>query len=93
MILNVTARAQQVQWPGCGRGLAAVWAVHRYPAVAAVYPALAARLESAGLPLYAQHIDQMNLQTLLAMFTDPVSCLLGTDAVRDGIDVPGPPCG
>ena len=32
----------------------------------------------------------MNLQTLLAMFReDPESCLLGTDAVRDGIDVPG----
>ena len=56
----------------------------------AVYPALADRLEAAGLPLYAQHIDQMNLQTLLAMFReDPESCLLGTDAVRDGIDVPG----
>ena len=32
----------------------------------------------------------MNLQTLLAMFREePESCLLGTDAVRDGIDVPG----
>ena len=56
----------------------------------AVYPALAAHLDTAGLPLYAQHIDKMNLQTLLAMFReDPESCLLGTDAVRDGIDVPG----
>ena len=56
----------------------------------AVYPALAARLDTADLPLYAQHIDKMNLQTLLAMFReDPESCLLGTDAVRDGIDVPG----
>ena len=32
----------------------------------------------------------MNLQTLLQIFReDPKSCLLGTDAVRDGIDVPG----
>ena len=32
----------------------------------------------------------MNLQTLLQIFReDPTSCLLGTDAVRDGIDVPG----
>jgi ATP-dependent DNA helicase DinG len=55
-----------------------------------VYPTLAVRLEAAGLPLYAQHIDQMNLQTLLAIFREePESCLLGTDAVRDGIDVPG----
>ena len=51
---------------------------------------MAARLDTADLPLYAQHIDKMNLQTLLAMFReDPESCLLGTDAVRDGIDVPG----
>ena len=70
-----------------GGGLGLFTAIRR---LRAVYPALAARLESAGLPLYAQHIDQMNLQTLLAMFReDPESCLLGTDAVRDGIDVPG----
>ncbi len=32
----------------------------------------------------------MNLQTLLQIFREePHSCLLGTDAVRDGIDVPG----
>ena len=70
-----------------GGGLGLFTAIRR---LQAVYPALADRLESAGLPLYAQHIDQMNLQTLLAMFReDPESCLLGTDAVRDGIDVPG----
>ena len=55
-----------------------------------VYPELAAGLEAAGLPLYAQHVDAMNLQTLLQIFReDRSSCLLGTDAVRDGIDVPG----
>ena len=48
------------------------------------------RLEAEGLPLYAQHVDRMNLQTLLQIFREePHSCLLGTDAVRDGIDVPG----
>ena len=32
----------------------------------------------------------MNLQTLLQLFrADPNSCLIGTDAVRDGVDVPG----
>ena len=56
----------------------------------AVYPELANRLEAEGLPLYAQHVDRMNLQTLLQIFREePHSCLLGTDAVRDGIDVPG----
>jgi ATP-dependent DNA helicase DinG len=70
-----------------GGGLGVFTAIRR---LRAVYPALAAQLDTAGLPLYAQHIDQMNLQTLLAMFReDPESCLLGTDAVRDGIDVPG----
>jgi ATP-dependent DNA helicase DinG len=70
-----------------GGGLGLFTAIRR---LQAVYPALANRLETAGLPLYAQHIDQMNLQTLLAIFReDPKSCLLGTDAMRDGIDVPG----
>ena len=70
-----------------GGGLGLFTAIRR---LRAVYPALASRLEAAKIPLYAQHIDQMNLQTLLAMFReDPESCLLGTDAVRDGIDVPG----
>jgi len=70
-----------------GGGLGLFTAIRR---LRLVYPALLERLEAAGLPLYAQHIDQMNLQTLLAMFReDPQSCLLGTDAVRDGIDVPG----
>ena len=70
-----------------GGGLGLFTAIRR---LRAVYPALAGRLDAAGLPLYAQHIDRMNLQTLLAMFREePESCLLGTDAVRDGIDVPG----
>ena len=70
-----------------GGGLGLFTAIRR---LKAVYPALLARLEEADLPLYAQHIDRMNLQTLLAMFREePESCLLGTDAVRDGIDVPG----
>jgi len=55
-----------------------------------VHKTLSPELEQAGLPLYAQHIDAMNLQTLLQIFReDRRSCLLGTDAVRDGIDVPG----
>jgi ATP-dependent DNA helicase DinG len=55
-----------------------------------VHHHLAPELDQHHLPLYAQHIDAMNLQTLLQIFReDPKSCLLGTDAVRDGIDVPG----
>lgn len=43
-----------------------------------------------GLPLYAQHVDAMDNATLIDVFrTEPHSCLLGTDAMRDGVDVPG----
>ncbi|HAJ90342.1 MAG TPA: ATP-dependent DNA helicase, partial [Rhodospirillaceae bacterium] len=43
-----------------------------------------------GITLYAQHIDGIDTGTLVDMFRDDVhSCLLGTDAVRDGVDVPG----
>ncbi|HBH26284.1 MAG TPA: ATP-dependent DNA helicase, partial [Rhodospirillaceae bacterium] len=51
---------------------------------------IAAPLEAAGLPLYAQHVDEMDVGTLLDLFrAEEDSCLLGTDAVRDGVDVPG----
>jgi ATP-dependent DNA helicase DinG len=44
----------------------------------------------ANLPLYAQHVDRLNLASLIDIFrADRDSCLLGADAVRDGIDVPG----
>ena len=70
-----------------GGGLGLFTAIRR---LRNVYPELAQRLEAEGLPLYAQHVDRMNLQTLLQIFREePHSCLLGTDAVRDGIDVPG----
>ncbi len=56
-----------------------------------VHPELLHRLSAAGIPLFAQHIDKMSLQTLLQMFREDVgSALIGTDAVRDGVDVPGP---
>ena len=42
------------------------------------------------MPLYAQHVDRSNLATLIDIFrAEEESCLLGTDAVRDGVDVPG----
>lgn len=42
------------------------------------------------IPLYAQHVDDMDIGTLIDMFReDEHSCLFGTDAVRDGVDVPG----
>ncbi len=42
------------------------------------------------LNIFAQHADNIDVGTLLDIFReDKNSCLLGTDAVRDGIDVPG----
>lgn len=56
----------------------------------AVHARIAAPLEAAGLPLLAQHVDGMDLASLMAIFrAEEDACLLGTDAARDGIDVPG----
>ncbi|MEY4680790.1 MAG: ATP-dependent DNA helicase [Alphaproteobacteria bacterium] len=55
-----------------------------------VHALLARDLEAAGLPLYAQHVDALDTGTLVDIFrAEEDACLLGTDAVRDGVDVPG----
>lgn len=54
------------------------------------YEQIVGPLESMDIPLYAQHVDPVDTATLVDIFRDEVdSCLLGTDAVRDGVDVPG----
>jgi ATP-dependent DNA helicase DinG len=56
----------------------------------AVHARIAPSLEAVGLPLFAQHVDAMDNATLVDIFrTEHESCLLGTDAMRDGVDVPG----
>jgi ATP-dependent DNA helicase DinG len=56
----------------------------------AVYARLAPALGELNLPLYAQHIDPMDTGTLVDMFrAERRASLLGTDALRDGVDVPG----
>jgi len=55
-----------------------------------VHALIARDLEAAGLPLYAQHVDALDTGTLVDIFrAEEDACLLGTDAVRDGVDVPG----
>ena len=55
-----------------------------------VYGRIADRLAREGLPLYAQHVDPIDTGTLVDIFRDdPRASLLGTDALRDGVDVPG----
>ncbi len=56
----------------------------------AVHARIADRLARGGLPLYAQHVDPIDTGTLIDIFRDdPRASLLGTDALRDGVDVPG----
>ncbi|MCB5944536.1 helicase C-terminal domain-containing protein [Acidocella sp. KAb 2-4] len=70
-----------------GGGLGLFTAISRLKAVQA---RIAPRLEEAGIPLYAQHVDAMDNATLVDIFrAEEHSCLLGTDAMRDGVDVPG----
>jgi ATP-dependent DNA helicase DinG len=56
----------------------------------AVHERIAAPLADKGLALYAQHVDPLEAGALVDIFrAEEDSCLLGTDAVRDGVDVPG----
>jgi Rad3-related DNA helicases len=59
-------------------------------AMKAVASRIAAPLAEKGLTLYAQHIDKLDTGALVDLFRSEVnSCLVGTDALRDGVDVPG----
>ena len=70
-----------------GGGLGLFTAISR---LRAVHARIAPELEQAGIPLYAQHVDAMGNATLVDIFrAEEESCLLGTDAMRDGVDVPG----
>ncbi|QLC22348.1 ATP-dependent DNA helicase [Parasphingopyxis sp. CP4] len=56
----------------------------------AVHARIADRLARNGLPLFSQHVDPIDTGTLIDIFRDdPHASLLGTDALRDGVDVPG----
>ena len=70
-----------------GGGLGLFTAIGR---LRATYRQLLQPLDQAGLSLYAQHVDGLNLASLIDIFrAEEDSCLLGTDAARDGIDIPG----
>jgi ATP-dependent DNA helicase DinG len=56
----------------------------------AVEQRIAAPLADAGISLYAQHVDKLDTGALVDLFrAEENACLLGTDALRDGVDVPG----
>jgi len=70
-----------------GGGLGLFTAIAR---LRGVYEQLAEPLSEESIPLYAQHVDALDPGTLVDIFrADRHACLLGTDAVRDGVDVPG----
>jgi ATP-dependent DNA helicase DinG len=56
----------------------------------AVEQRIAVPLNEAGITLYAQHVDKLDTGALVDLFrAEENACLLGTDALRDGVDVPG----
>jgi len=56
----------------------------------AVEQRVSAPLAGAGINLYAQHVDRLDTGALVDLFrAEENACLLGTDALRDGVDVPG----
>ena len=72
---------------GGGGGLGLFTAINR---LRAVHQRIAEPLERRGIPLFAQHVDALDTATLVDIFrAEEKACLLGTDAVRDGVDVPG----
>jgi len=84
---QVAAALRELFLAAGGGGLGLFTAISR---LKNTYQHLSPKLTAAGLNLYAQHIDPIDTGTLVDLFRGDVnSCLLGTDAVRDGIDVPG----
>jgi len=86
-IVQTAAAYRELFLAAGGGGLGLFTAIHR---LKGVHARIARPLEDAGLTLWAQHIDGLDTATLIDIFrADRDSCLLGTDAVRDGVDVPG----
>ena len=70
-----------------GGGLGLFTAIRR---LRAVHDRIAGPLADRGIALYAQHVDGLEAGALVDIFrAEEDACLLGTDAVRDGVDVPG----
>ncbi len=84
---QIAAALRELFLAAGGGALGLFTAIHR---LKTAYEQLLAPLAAAGLPLYGQHVDPMDTGTLVDLFrAEKNACLLGTDAVRDGVDVPG----
>ncbi len=82
------ARALTHLFDACdGGGLALFTAIQK---LRQVHKHLAPRMQVANRKLLAQHVDPFSLPSLIDIFkADEQSCLIGTDALRDGVDIPG----
>jgi len=84
---QVAAAMRELFLAAGGGGLGVFTAISR---LRAVHERIAGPLADRGLSLLAQHVDPLEVGALVDIFRAEVdSCLLGTDAVRDGVDVPG----
>jgi ATP-dependent DNA helicase DinG len=84
---QVAAAFRELFLAAGGGGLGLFTAVR---ALRAVEQRIAAPLAEAGINLYAQHVDKLDTGALVDLFrAEENACLLGTDALRDGVDVPG----
>ncbi|MES1989328.1 MAG: ATP-dependent DNA helicase [Pseudomonadota bacterium] len=84
---QVAAATRELFLASGGGALGLFTAIHR---LRNVHERILAPLEQSDIPLYAQHVDALDTSTLVDIFrAEENSCLLGTDAVRDGVDVPG----
>ena len=84
---QVAAAYRELFFASSGGALGLFTAISR---LRAVHKRVSVAMAQKGLPLYAQHVDPMDTGTLVDMFrAERDACLLGTDAVRDGVDVPG----
>jgi ATP-dependent DNA helicase DinG len=84
---QIAAAMRELFLASGGGGVGLFTAIRR---LKAVHERIAAPLADQGLALYAQHVDALEVGALVDIFrAEEDSCLLGTDAVRDGVDVPG----
>ena len=84
---QVAAALRELFLAAGGGGLGLFTAIRR---LRAVHERIAGPLADRGLALYAQHVDPLEVGALVDIFrAEADACLLGTDAVRDGVDVPG----
>ena len=84
---QVAAAMRELFLAAGGGGLGVFTAIRR---LRAVHEKIAGPMADRGLSLLAQHVDPLEVGALVDIFRAEIdTCLLGTDAVRDGVDVPG----